>query len=373
MLEEIYIKNFKSFQEAEINLSALNLFTGLNGMGKSSFIQVLLLMRQTYLVNKRFEKELILQRDLVNIGLGVDAAAEYRTDDKIRFELGWESEVHLDCEIKYSPEIAEFDILPAEFQTDIRGTEALFSHRFEYLNALRISPANHFGFSTYDVEKLDSLGTQGEYSLHYLDKFAREEINIKALAHPDSDDDFTLAGQVELWMSYISPGLRIEPFTDRNSEMSGATFSYEIAASKTKTKDFKPKNVGFGITYVLPVILSVLKAAPGDFIIIENPESHVHPRGQAQLGELFAIAAQNGVQLIIETHSDHVLNGIRVATKRKMIAPENVGIFFFKRDRKSDEHLSVIVQPMIDENGRLDEYPEDFFDEWSKRLDDLLD
>jgi predicted ATPase len=134
----------------------------------------------------------------------------------------------------------------------------------------------------------------------------------------------------------------------------------------------KPTNVGFGLTYVLPVVTAVLFASPGDLLIIENPESHLHPQGQARLGKLFAQAAENGVQLFIETHSDHVLNGVRVATKQKIISPENVGLFFFVRDFESDEHKTEIIQPFIDENGRIDKRPKGFFDEWGNQLDELM-
>jgi predicted ATPase len=133
----------------------------------------------------------------------------------------------------------------------------------------------------------------------------------------------------------------------------------------------KPTNVGFGLTYVLPVVTAVLFASPGDLLIIENPESHLHPQGQARLGKLFAQSAEQGVQLFIETHSDHVLNGVRVATKQQLISPEKVGIFFFER-YLADEHRTEIIQPIIDENGRINKWPPGFFDEWDNQLDELL-
>jgi len=132
-----------------------------------------------------------------------------------------------------------------------------------------------------------------------------------------------------------------------------------------------PPNVGFGLTYVLPVVTAVLFAHPGDLLIIENPESHLHPQGQARLGKLFAQAAEQGVQLFIETHSDHVLNGVRVATKQQLISPENVGIFFFER-YLAEEHRTEIIQPIIDENGRINKRPKGFFDEWGNQLDELM-
>ena len=117
-------------------------------------------------------------------------------------------------------------------------------------------------------------------------------------------------------------------------------------------------------------------------IIIENPESHLHPSGQAQIGQMLALAAQDGVQLIIETHSDHVLNGIRVAAKHYHSADENdrvgkgidcdkVKIFFF--ERQTAQHITQIVPIKVDKRGRLNRWPKAFFDEWSNMLDELLD
>ncbi len=82
------------------------------------------------------------------------------------------------------------------------------------------------------------------------------------------------------------------------------------------TGRFRPTNVGFGISYALPVVTALLAAQPGELIIIENPESHIHPRGQAGLGKLIAKTAMNDVQLIVETHSDHIVNGIRISKLR---------------------------------------------------------
>ncbi|MCR2307254.1 AAA family ATPase, partial [Salmonella enterica] len=75
-------------------------------------------------------------------------------------------------------------------------------------------------------------------------------------------------------------------------------------------------------------------------LIIENPESHLHPAGQSLMGKLCSIAANNGVQLIVESHSDHFLNGIRVAVKQKVVAADDVKVFFLQRDVHNSIHAS---------------------------------
>jgi predicted ATPase len=138
------------------------------------------------------------------------------------------------------------------------------------------------------------------------------------------------------------------------------------------TNRFKPVNVGFGISYVLPVVVALLSAKPGDLLIIENPESHIHPRGQAELGKLVALAAKNGVQIVVETHSDHFVNGIRVAVKEGTIDRSEAILFYFEKTVAENEQFSKITDIEIDQNGELSEYPENMMDEWSNQLFKLL-
>ncbi|HNI98216.1 MAG TPA: DUF3696 domain-containing protein, partial [Leptospiraceae bacterium] len=145
-----------------------------------------------------------------------------------------------------------------------------------------------------------------------------------------------------------------------------------ISKHLTFTNKFKPENVGFGISYALHVITALLSSKPEQLLIIENPESHLHPRGQAELGKLIALTAQNNVQIIIETHSDHILNGIRVAIKESAIHQDKVIAFYFKKVIKENEQYSKITDIYIDKNGTLSDYPEHLLDEWSNQLSRLL-
>ena len=71
--------------------------------------------------------------------------------------------------------------------------------------------------------------------------------------------------------------------------------------------------MGFGVTYSLPIILSGLIAKEKGLLIVENPEAHLHPAGQSRMGVFLAWLAGKGVQVLVETHSDHIINGIRRA------------------------------------------------------------
>ena len=135
---------------------------------------------------------------------------------------------------------------------------------------------------------------------------------------------------------------------------------------------FKPENVGFGISYALHVVTALLAAGAGGLVIIESPESHIHPRGQAELGKLIALVAQNDVQVIIETHSDHIINGIRVAVKEGLLSEDKTTLFYFERKVAEKEQFSAITDIKLDRNGTLSDEPEGLLDEWGNQLLKLI-
>ena len=89
------------------------------------------------------------------------------------------------------------------------------------------------------------------------------------------------------------------------------------------------------------------------------------------IGKLIALAAQSGVQIICETHSDHIINGIRVATKNNIIANDKVRLFYF--DKNEETKLETEVTTInVDKNGELDNYPEGLLDEWGNLMSQLF-
>jgi predicted ATPase len=175
----------------------------------------------------------------------------------------------------------------------------------------------------------------------------------------------TLFHQVRARMRQFFPGcdLQILP-------IDGASAVSLRLRSNAKSDFQRPQNVGFGLTQLFPVLVEVLAASPGDIVIVENPEVHLHPKAQQDIGELLALVASCGVQVIVETHSDHVLNGIRLAVKgRGAVEPSDVEIHFFSRDV---DGASRRLSPKIDADGRLDAWPEGFFDQFDQALAALL-
>ncbi len=125
------------------------------------------------------------------------------------------------------------------------------------------------------------------------------------------------------------------------------------------------RHVGIGVRYVLPILLTVLSNKDST-ICIENPEIHLHPKAQTELMcVLFQYCNDNNNQLIIETHSDHIINSFRVFTKNKRISSDDI-IFYFMQSGGTINKLD------IDSNGKFNKNIKDFFDEYEKMLVQLL-
>ena len=182
-------------------------------------------------------------------------------------------------------------------------------------------------------------------------------------------DTLGLKHQVEAWLGEISPGTRISLIPDY--DMNIVELRYSSVFGTSNSNSHRATNVGFGVAYALPILVAVLSSAPGALLLIEHPEAHLHPQGQAQMGELLARAASCGIQIIVETHSDHVLNGIRVAVHDGKLDPDDVQLHYFQR-RKQNGQVEVI-SPHIDHDGRIDQWPDGFFDQWEKSLEALLE
>lgn len=371
MITSLRIRNFKCFGDAAIDLGALTLLTGLNGAGKSSVMQALLVLRQSFQQGLLARGRLALNGDLVKLGTAQDALYGYAEDEQIAFDLvtnGTRSSWTFD----YDKNADVLDVVPSREGAGSATPPPsgdLFGDSFQYLCAERVGPRTWFPTSDFLVRERKQLGTQGELTAHFLAMFGKERVATGPLLRAEAVSTELLA-QVEAWLDFISPGTRIQITSHR--AMDAVQLGYQFVSGRDVTDVYRPTNVGFGLTYTLPVIVALLSAPPGALLLIENPEAHLHPRGQARMGELLALAASAGVQIVLETHSDHVLNGVRIAVHDGKLPPDRVRIHFFERKSGAERALHAITSPRIDRDGRIDQWPEGFFDEWDAALDRLL-
>lgn len=374
MITKLELKNFKAHKKADFELKALNIFTGKNGMGKSSIIQSLLLLRQSYLSQRKFEG-LILNGDLVMIGNSQDAFCESGDGDEIEFTLidhqskrhQWLFSRNVDKNfLPLKNTINEIDFVQLE----------LFGKNFQYIAAEHLAAQESHARNTYFVEQLNQISEKngdGKYTVHYLAHNAEKDISFKEMAHENAKSH-KLKSQIEAWLYEISPSIRLS--INEDSAQNSVTLRYQYDTKFGQTKEYKPENVGFGVSYILPVLVAILTAKSGAIILIENPEAHLHPAGQSVIGKLFCLAAKCGIQLIIETHSDHIVNSILVnivenkKSNNKGINPEDVSIYFIDRDKES--HVSHVHPIKIRDDARIIGPPKDFFDQYSKDMKQIM-
>jgi predicted ATPase len=372
MITKISLENFKCFLEYHsVNLSQINILTGINGRGKSSLLQSLLLLSQSLKVDNSLNY-LTLNGDFVSLGTFKDILNRDAESDNfsISFQTDDNSENNIKCNFSNFPskerlaqlsglwvdEQDYFDIPASADITEKGNSDKKVSGAtssiagFQQLKNVYYISANRQGPTNY-VEKNDNItnkeiGIKGEHAINVLSSNGAEFIE-----------------SVRKALSFILSGASI-----RIPESKGNIIEMFID-SKDKSEGFLPVNVGFGYSYILPIILTSLLAEEKSIIVIENPEAHLHPGAQSRLiSFLIEQAQKKNLQFFLETHSDHIINGVRVSIKKKEIGTGKVRILHFS----CDDSKSNIIDIDIDERGELSKYPDDFMDEWTKQLSELV-
>ena len=370
MLSSIKLSNFKCFQSLELNCAPLTLLSGLNGMGKSSVIQALLILRQSFLSGDLTDGKLVLGGELADLGTGVDVLFEDSESDSVGFEL------HSD-KIR-TPWALAFDYSKATDQLSVSSAHpnrttplvpAAWSEvppfvSLIYIDAERIGPRKFYPLSETRGRRGD-FGAGSEYALNYLNLHQDERLPDEDPRFPDTRSG-RLISVVNRWLQEVTPGAELQLETVSAADALIAGFSFDRPGD-IATRRYRTTNVGFGLSYTLPVLLALL-APVGTLCLIENPEAHLHPRGQTKLAELAVRASLAGVQVVVETHSDHFIDGVRIAVREKLIRPQGVEFHYFERM----DGMTVVSSPQVDTDGRLSSWPSGFFDQHEENLAKLL-
>jgi predicted ATPase len=379
MIHTLRLQNFKCFADQTLRFKSLTLLTGVNGMGKSTILQALLLLRQSFQQGLlgfrplRLTRGLALNGDLTHIGTARDALFEDAGENVIGLSLVSDNGLEKTWLFDSDHEADVLKLISSTPDSNAIYDSTLFGNRVHYLQAERLGPRRFFETSDFLVRQQHQLGASGEYTAQFLAVFGTEEVQHELVREDASSA--SLLDQVEAWLSEISPGAKVVLAPNPNTDTVSLQYSFLKKAQQSedvrlRSNNYRATNVGFGITYILPILVAVLSSSPGTLILVENPEAHLHPRGQAMMGELLARAAACGIQIIVETHSDHVLNGIRVAVHDGKLSPDDVQLHYFQR--REDDGFAEVISPNINRDGRIDRWPDGFFDEWDKSLEALL-
>lgn len=361
------IQNFKCFNHIEIPLNGLTILAGANGNGKSTVIQSLLFLRRTIEHCAKWEDG---SYNLVDYnGLNVELNGPYCLalgnssmiipkhvgSEKVLLGLFSEKDSEEHLAVGYDIPNSELWLTPNYVSNISTPSFPLNLKEFYYLNAERLGPRISQSIKFFDYP---SAGFQGEYVAQLI---ADTEKNYRFEIAEDRKNKKSksprLEQQVNAWLDELMPGVSISSFY--NPE----THSAQIRVDNyfTKGDPTVATNIGFGISYVLPIIATGLIAKKGAFMIVENPEAHLHPSAQSKIGSFLAMVAKAGVRVIVETHSDHVINGIQLSIAKGDVDSKLITInFFSQNDRNSQPNVESIS---INEKGELSKWPEGFFDQ----------
>lgn len=378
MIEHASLLNFKACRDIDLRVAPLTVLAGKNSSGKSSLMQSIALLRQSCW-GAGTGGCLKLSGELLQLGHGRDVLSEgsESINDEITFEFRENGELYSwMCQ-------SEPDACELQFRSKPEALPCFVKDSmFQYLQANRITPAVLYPQAPTSSASTGFLGAHGEHTADFLavnmDQIVRNE---RLVSRCSSVIDGELLGrvaptsklfdQVSAWLQCISPGARLACSRVDGTDEVLLQFNYAGLSRTSKSNNYRPTNVGFGLTYCLPILVSCLAASSGGLLLLENPEAHLHPQGQVALGELLALAASDGVQIVVETHSDHLLNGVRLAVKREKIRCIDTAIHFFSRSVDTGD--STVQSPVVMSNGRLSNWPDGFFDQWDKSLEALVE
>lgn len=372
MIDRIHIKALKSIKDMTVKCSKLNLFVGTNSSGKSTFLQALLLLTQQELNGK-----------FVSIGDFREVRNYYMPNDSIRIEVleknktkpAWiefvEDKEKETYNIKTSnDEEAIFDIISCGEYADPQQSEYLFEEGgFHYLSCHRIG-ANDI-YAKNMLNETD-FGIDGEYTLAYLLKNESKPITDK-LVVKQVDVTNSLLEQVNFWLNYIV-GMTLSIKDLKKTNYLQVKYNNNPINASSEALYCRPVNVGSGISYLISIIICCLGSESDSIIIIENPEIHLHPKAQSKLCDFLYFVSKANRQLFIETHSDHIFNGLRVGVSTGEILEENITVNFFALTEKYETQCNPIrfkeYGKILGTNAEMD--INDLFDQFEIDLDRML-
>ena len=338
---KLHIRGFKCFKDDFFELNRLTLFTGANASGKSSVIQVLLLLKavsdsadpaaEIQLENPRYAFDFGNPDTLINNEY-LDDVVSVRLDHATMSFDGSKQGDHR----KLSVCVDELAVL-----------QMIFADGLDYFCAERQGP--RFEYNRKSVYA-DDCGCHGENVGNVMsDNWNTKVAGSRLYKMNTGESLFNVA--LDQWVDYIFPGIAVKV------QQVGSQNYQVIIRDSIRDVSTNSTNIGFGITYALPVLVGGLLAKDGGWLIVENPEAHIHAKAQSNMGYFLGMMAASGLRVVVETHSEHIVNGVRrAALVSGRLEPDDVDIYFFKG--KTQKTLIT-----IDEHGNLSDFPVDFFDQ----------
>ena len=412
LIKSLSLKDFKCFEQVDIDFGKITLLTGANSSGKSSLIYALLGIMQS----KYFPQYFALNGELINMGGFEDVLRKRHKDEKFNVNInigGWEylttwaknseteqphiieyqrdefqakinkeEKKHIDlwdlestCNdiMEENPNVKKigeqavllyrdqeglrYHLVGEIVQTieDIVGYDFIHTsyfeeitlldpHLFNYIGSFRLPPERTY----YRKPKSGKVGVNGE---GYIDQIIEWE---------ESDSK----KYVELIRAVTEMGLFK---TIQANKMKGGRFELNVQVNEN-SELASLTDVGFGISQFLPIIVADLQMDEASCLAISQPEIHLHPKIQATLGDYFCKQVNNtDKQYIVETHSEYLINRMRLLIVKGELKPEDVKLYYMENDGIKTTTYAIELTT----DGQIKNAPQGFFDTYEMDVMDI--
>lgn len=327
MIRQITINNFRGIESEVLDIKPLTLLTGLNSTGKSTCFQAIL--TSLYYNNGTNANIMLSSFDFsfaTNRNRNVNAKSSY---------------IEVVCD---NGESFETEMLGEYKVVSKKITEVDLEDSFYYLSANRLA----FNQDMETVSPKYKVGVQGEYIFGSFEAEKSKSLDVKLVKDKNSE---TLSAQLNWWLTYIL-GIKFELETEKITSN-----RVKVIYKSNNLPNLAPQQLGVGVSYLAKILITCLRAKNGDTLMLENPEIHLHPAAQSRLGEFFVFITNAGIQLLIETHCENLLNKIQYEVYKNHINHTDAVLYYKGGITDSFQRLDFMS------NGKFNaEFPEGFFD-----------
>lgn len=407
-IDGISVRGYKSlYEECSIEVRPLTILAGANSSGKSSIMQPLLLLKQTLeasydpgglLLNgpnvKFTSADQLLSKlsgknhsDSFSIGIDIDNNYLISTFTK-QLKQGIQvaqSTYHIaNEEMTISPGMSHQElvkILPEWLDSDYQNLlDALDAIDDEDIPSWSVSRVRGF----LDFKLGEGSLIPSKHSSDFQQQI-RRLIHVPGLrGNPERTYNTTAVGQEfpGTFENYVASVISHWQNTEDNrlkeleSDLEKLGLTWKVDAKQLNDVQIELRvgrlprsneasdmvsiaDVGLGVSQTLPVLVALLVAEPGQLVYLEQPEIHLHPRAQVALAEILTDAANRGVRVVLETHSELLLLAVQSLVAEGKISPELVKLHWFKR---REDGVTEVSSTDLDAAGAFGDWPEDFSD-----------
>ena len=358
MIQSIHIQNFKSIENQVFDFKPLTILTGTNSAGKSSVIQAILLY------SHHANNHMILDDYLVHLGKWSDLLCVYSKsktfsitpiikNDSKKLSLVFDKET----------DILTFNVKGRKVIELLNNTFPIFEKDLYHISANRIGQEEQS-----KIRRGIKCGINGEFIFGFYEKYKNEALSNQQLISDAATG--ALNAQISFWLHRIL-----------NLNLTATTQEIDNSSVKVSYKNFdldsvngiemSPFNLGAGVSYLTKILILGLSLKEGDILIVENPEVHLHPKAISNFAEFFMFLAKGGIQVILETHSEHIINKMRYFVFKEQLSTDDVQIYY--RERFDTPFIAIRLNTdgrYTDNNGNVIKFPTGFFD---STLNELLE